>query len=290
MKHLKKYYKGLFLLFFFEIGMATSLSGSTFFAPVFHGDLHQRILELTASIEQYPDSSELYLKRGTLLLEHEDYAKSIVDFKIYEHKSGVSDVLQINLCKAYLKSDQLVLAAEQIDGLLAKNARSSIANKLKGRIFVKERNFKEAAIYFTKVIESTTKKIPENYFELCDAYERIGDEQNLNNSVTSIESGISELGDLIVFRVKLVDLYVRLNDLGNSLKHQNRIIEHFNRKEKAYFKRAKIYKHFGKEKEALADAETALEIVKELPARIYSVQAMLNLMDEIQLFISKIKP
>ncbi len=45
-----------------------------------HGDQHQQISELSDLIIQDPDSTELYLERGELLLLHEDFEAARSDF------------------------------------------------------------------------------------------------------------------------------------------------------------------------------------------------------------------
>ena len=46
-----------------------------------HGDLDERILEVTEEIKASQDSAYLYFKRGKLYFQHEEYEKSIADLK-----------------------------------------------------------------------------------------------------------------------------------------------------------------------------------------------------------------
>src|SRR6188474_1257530 len=56
---------------------------STLFLAFFllpHGDLDQRILEKTNQIAMHPFDYELYMVRGELYVQHEEYRKAIGDF------------------------------------------------------------------------------------------------------------------------------------------------------------------------------------------------------------------
>ncbi|MEZ5023837.1 MAG: hypothetical protein R2728_11365 [Chitinophagales bacterium] len=128
--------------------------------------------------------------------------------------------------------------------------------------------YTEAAYYFEKVIEKADKTFTENYMEAAFAWEYSKHERNIENSIAIIEKGIVDLGDLILFYDRLVDLNQLSGNIDNAIINQNKIIELSNRKERPYYQRALIYLSNGNIAAARADLTKSKEEIDKLPERI----------------------
>jgi len=97
-----------------------------------HGDLHERIQECTEQLKKDPNNLALYMKRGKLYLEHEEYDNCLKDIKrcregnfsdknwlIYEaraHKALENYEAGLTSISEFLSTDQKHVRALRIRG------------------------------------------------------------------------------------------------------------------------------------------------------------------------------
>src|SRR5690349_4459627 len=88
----------------------------TFLFP--HGDLDDRIAELTRQITLAPDQIDLYQQRGELYVAHEDYPEAISDFRhCLQHQRSNSHIYQ-GLAAAFLYTQHADSALMYIEKVL----------------------------------------------------------------------------------------------------------------------------------------------------------------------------
>src|SRR5688572_23198385 len=101
-----------------------------------HGDLDQRIIDVSREIAASPDSLELYLKRGELYIQHEEYNKAKHDFLTCIHHHFKNEYVLLGLSTSYFHEgliDSSLHYAEQ-SLVIAPNYLS--AHELKGKILL----------------------------------------------------------------------------------------------------------------------------------------------------------
>ena len=246
-----------------------------------HGDLHERIVQTTEEIKKHPDSAYLYVKRGKLYYQHEDYNKSIYDLKTSQELGHYSNDQQLLFAKAHAKLDNHSNALNYIDVVLIAEQNSVIAIRLKANIFYKQHKYKIAALEYERVLEISKETFPENYMEASLAWEALNTEEGDRNAIIVIQKGIENLGNIISLYHRLVELSIRKKDYESAIMNQNKIIEFSPRKETPYYKLAELQLYNNNKAEALESLATAKVHFNKLPVRIQNTSYMKELMHNI---------
>ncbi len=253
-----------------------------------HGDLDLRIQAMTAAITSFPDSSELYFKRGKLRFQHEEYQASISDINISIEKGYVNELQQIYLAKSQYQLKEYKKAQLHLDQFLKDDPENVVGLKLKGRILYAQGEFEASAHCFEDVIQLTIKSLPENYLEAVQSWNASSYPDKYNKEVSILELGLKNLGPIITLQNKLIEIHLQNSDKESALALQFKIIDRTKRKESAYFKLAEMYIELGEKenaKKALDKSKTELE---KLPVRIRRNAAMKTLLDKIEQLTTKL--
>jgi tetratricopeptide (TPR) repeat protein len=155
-----------------------------------HGDIHDRIIEVTKEIKVSPDSAYLFFKRGKLYFQHEDYSKSIKDLYKSEALGYRSIEQKLLFAKAYNGLDELDKAISFCDLILVDDARNVRALQVKAQSLVKQGKFYFAALQFEKVIEFSNEIFPENFIDASKAWELLNSDDGYKQATLIIIKGI----------------------------------------------------------------------------------------------------
>jgi len=253
-----------------------------------HGELDKRIKDVSAEIKANPDSAFLYLKRGELYYQHEEYKKSIRDFKKCSRLDYKDSRLLFGFAKSYKRLGKFTTSLNYVNNILANNAENVKALRLKGQLLFKLKKYSEAALNFEKVVEFATKTFPENYLEISQAWEKSSDKNALQKATDSIKKGILDLGELYVFYTRLIQLYLNFEDYDSVLVYQTKILENSLRKERASYSRALTYLKLGNTIAARSDLEMSLSAIDQLPERTKNNKAMKDLKTDVLQSLEKL--
>lgn len=232
-----------------------------------HGDLDVRIEKASEAIEENPESDSLYIIRGTLFYQHEEYLKSIRDFEKAEELAGPNEVVYMSYAKSWFALKNYDFALENIDSTIHLNEENAVAYRLKAQVLMETKQFQEAAQNYLLSLQHTDKKITESYLEPAIALDSVGSPEAFSESIQLLQEGVKELGNLILFKKLIVDQSVKSGNIDQALAVQTDIIDSANRKERHYLDRAKIYKAFNQDKKAQEDIQSALIAISSLPQR-----------------------
>ncbi len=246
-----------------------------------HGDIHERIIKTTEEIKKHPDSAFLYVKRGKLYFQHEDFNKSISDLKTSQKLGYFSNEQQLLFAKAHTKLDNHSHALNYVDVVLKAQPNTVIAIRLKANIFYKQHRYKDAALEFERVLQISKETFPENYMEASLTWEKLNTEEGDRNAIIVIQKGIEDIGNIISLYHRLVELSIHKKDYESAIKNQIKIIDISPRKETPYYKLAELQLHNNSKAEALESLNTAKIYFKKLPERVQNTSYMKELMHNI---------
>lgn len=247
-----------------------------------HGDLHQRIEEISNEIIKHPDSAFLFVKRGKLYYQHESFKKSLKDLIKSESLRYRSPEQQLLFAKNYFRLNRFKKSLSIIDTILITDSYNVNVIKLKARIFFKQGHFKKAALMHEKVIEYTSKTFPENYIDASIAWEFLNTKEGLSNAYLIVNKGISDLGEINSLYNRLISLATVKKDYDYAIKMQLKTIELSPRKERGYYNLSKLYflkNEFSNSKESLI---LARQHFNKLPLRIKNTSFMKELLEKIK--------
>ena len=254
-----------------------------FISQIFpHGDLEERIHKVTEEIEVSPDSAYLYVKRGKLYFQHEDYKQSIDDLNKSKSLGYQSVEQKILFAKGYNHLNEYKNALSFCEQILCDDPRNVIAIQVKARTYLLQNNFSNAALEFEKVIKYSNQSFPENYIDASYAWESFNNEEGYKNATIIIQKGIENLGHLISLSNRLIELEVKRNHYDSAIETQLDVIKLSPRKETAYFKLSKLYSLKRNKNKALESLIMAKEHFNDLPERLKNTAFMKELIENIK--------
>jgi tetratricopeptide (TPR) repeat protein len=110
-----------------------------------HGDLHEMIKKVSKEIKSSPDSAFLYLKRGELYFQHEDFEESIEDYTTCSKLGYNNPRLYFAFAKTYDRIENYNFALSYINKILIDNALNVKALRLKGQILCRTKQYLSGA-------------------------------------------------------------------------------------------------------------------------------------------------
>jgi tetratricopeptide (TPR) repeat protein len=246
-----------------------------------HGDLDVQIKKVTKQIEKSPDNPELYIKRGQLYYQHEEYKYAIIDYERARVLGLESIELDILFAQAYYSADKRPIAQDYLTSVLEKNPDHVIANRLLGAIYIDLLQYEVGSQALEKALMFSQKKLPEHYVQLADAYKAMRSEDADQKAIQTLKSGIQELGNLPVFLNRLVQLYKNNGQYSESIDIQTQVINISKRKELPFLNRAKLYMLAKNIPAANADLANARQAISTLPKRLQRSDHISKLTEEI---------
>ena len=253
-----------------------------------HGDLHLRIQEISSQIKDAPDSTYLYLKRGILYFQHEEYKESLADLNHCEESNYSDKLLDLTFAKVYYKIEKFDHSLKHLKKILKRDTDNVLAWRIQGQVLFEMKKYKEAASAYENVIKKAIRTLPSNYLDASICYELMDSNSSKLESITVVQRGLEDLGPLMTFHGRLVELGIKYKNFNLAIEHQNSIIELSNRKEKPLYERSLIYIKKGDKKMAKNDLLLAREAFDQLPIRQKSTKAMIELSTKINIQIESL--
>ena len=247
-----------------------------------HGDLDERILEVTNEIRTAPDSAYLYLKRAKLHYQHETYVKSIKDLEKSQELGLHNIEQQLYFGKANYRLNDYHQSLNFIGQILQERPNHVRAIKLRAQNYFSLGDYKRSAISYEEVIGNASKTFPENYIDASLAWEMMNTEEGSKRATAIIRKGIDDLGELISLYERLIELATAQKDYNSAIKTQLQVIDLLPRKERSYYKLCELYILNDDLKKAVESLKLAKEHYKNLPLRIKNTSFMKDLLENIK--------
>lgn len=252
------------------------LSGISFPTLSAHGDLIEQIDQLTKEIALAVDNANLYVQRGQLYAQHQEYPAAISDFR--KARQLQTDLFLTDLLLAKVFADQkhpkialasintfLTTRPIHIDGLII---RAGIYQQL-GKNVAAQKDFEQAIRHNNQVQPKHYIAIAENFLS--------ADSSNITPALDWLNKGQAQFGFDIVLKQKEVDLLMHYKLYDKALQSIEVILTHFPRKEKWLFQKGQIFEKSQAPKKAWIEYEATLAAIAQLPKRVQLTKRMLAL-------------
>ena len=247
--------------------------------PAFgHGDARHAIALLGELIAKYPDDSALYLKRGELHRQREDWAAALADF---DRAAALKPDLAAAMVGRGLsllgagRSEQAAAALDRAIGLAPENL---IARLGRARACARLGRNEAAAADFDFVLAYTPDPQPEHYLERAAALESAGEGRE-EAALRSLDQGIARLGPLVTLELAAIDLELKRGAYDHALRRLEAAAASAERRESWLARRGEILESAGRPTEARVAYLNALAAIEELPEyrrRSRAVKALEN--------------
>ena len=244
-----------------------------------HGDLHERIVQLSKQIKQKPNLDSLYVMRGQLYYFHTDYANAEKDFFTAVKLGYTGEDINYWQARLCLDMEKYNRGITHISTYLSCYHNDVSAIRIYAQLLSANCDFNQAADYYQKVIALTSGVLPKNYLELVAALQQAN---RFDEAAEWLKNGIDRLGSLPAFQTALIALYRQQNNVDGILTIYRQQVKQANRKETYYYKLAELYDELGKADSAYLYLNQATMAVNQLPLHIKQTLAMQQLMTNIK--------
>lgn len=257
--------------------------------PFPHGDLDLRIAEISQQIQTHPDSLQLYMIRGELYVQHEEYTKAKTDFQTCLQSNYRNSRVLMGLSTTYLFVNSPDSSLYYVNESLLLEPDNTSALELKAKAYLQASRYCEAADAFQKILDKADHPAPLLFIETSSAYMQCDDGENLSNSISILETGLWRLPDNRVLQNQLIMQYRHALMFDKALNLQSSIIEKSDFKVRPYLERAVTYMDMGQYGNAKKDLQTALVEWETLPPRKKDLEAMKGLKEMINAHLSTLE-
>jgi len=240
-----------------------------------HGDVHLRILALSAQIKAATNNAaRLYLERGELEREHGLWGAAAADYdRAAQLEPGLPSV---DRCRAKLLADrgQLEAARAMFDQALQRDPADGESFVGRARVRLKLGRRQAAIADFWRGLELLREPAPEYVVELA---QMLAAEGQVAEALRALDEGIKKLGPILPLQGYALDLELGRKDNEAALARLETILARAMRKESWFARRGDVLLEVGRTAEARKSYEAALAAVKRLPGRLQQGPAMVKL-------------
>jgi tetratricopeptide (TPR) repeat protein len=267
--------------------LLTLFSSLAFFLP--HGDLHLRIEEISRTIEQHPDSLELYRSRGELYLQHEEPALAHEDFTFCLQRGLEDSRVLEGMSKSMVPVDQLDSSMYYINLALDKDPANASSMEWKARLLYLLNQFCESGQLYETIIADATSPSPSLFIDASNSWMHCRQPVGYQHAIDILKTGIERIGPLHVLQKELVQHYLQHQDFKSALSFQTELIDHAVNKTIPLYERAMIYQAAGQNQEALVDIQAALLRFEQLPESKRDLLAMIQLKQKMEALLNQLR-
>lgn len=228
-----------------------------------HEGLHEQIAAITAKIKRDPKNASLYLQRGELHRLHRDWMRAAADYDRAEHLQPGLQIVDLARGKMLFDSGKLQRAKLTLDRFLSRQPGHYEGLITRARVLAKLGNRMDAAKDFTQALSLSSVSEPELYIERANVL--AADVRRIDEALRGLDEGVNKLGPVVTLQLAAIDLELRRKNFDGALVRLDQIAAQSQRKESWLVRRGEILKLAGRDEEARAAFNAALNAIESLP-------------------------
>lgn len=254
-----------------------------------HGDLERRILAKTKAIVQEPQNATLYLERGCLYHQHEEWDNALADYLQAQELGFQKKILYYRMAETYLELYLFRSGLICTQQYLAQDSLDVKIHKLRGELFYKSRNYDQAIYSYEYVLQHSIDLTPENYVTLAEVYATKSPLQK-ELVLDVIDRGLKKLGtQVFVLQEQKLSYFKKFSFVKQAIEQYDLIINNNVRKEGWHYKKATYLYQQKKFKEAKIHAEAAKKDFEALKPHQQKTKVMLQLLANIHTLLQNLE-
>jgi tetratricopeptide (TPR) repeat protein len=232
-----------------------------------HGDMHARIEALTREISKHPDDAALYLRRGQLHQQHEEFAAAEADYVEAETRRADSAALQLARGQLQLAQGNAASACAHFDRFLQQEPTHVEARLARAAARVHLKAFADAVDDFNAALKVAPTPEPEWFIDRAHALAAISPPR-YEEALKGLDDGLARLGTGVVTLVlAAVDLEIKAGRVDQALARLDRAASAAARQESWVLRRGDVLAQAGRSTAAKQAYEHVLELIAALPPR-----------------------
>src|SRR5436190_69743 len=125
-----------------------------------HGDLHERILTLSARIQASPGNAELLLQRADLHRVHQEWALALADYQRARELCPTEDLALLGMGRTWFECGEPVEARPLLDAFLKQHPCHPEALIVRARTLVALGQGRAAVFDYSSALENSSNQLP----------------------------------------------------------------------------------------------------------------------------------
>lgn len=246
-----------------------------------HDDPDHQLSELSARLEQEPDSAALHLERAELHRFRRDWAAGLADLQAASRLDPSMAAVDLALARLMLDAGNLPAALDAADRFLARSPRHLGGLLLKARILHHSGRRADAASAYTFAIDLQRERRgdggaiqPDDYLDRArDLFE----EGRHDEALQGLDEGLAALGQPVTLQLLAIELEEKRGNTDAALVRLAALESRANRKETWMARRGDVLARAGRREESARAYRDALAAIAALPPRLRSSSATTEL-------------
>ena len=252
-----------------------------------HGDLHDRIVEITAQIARQPANADLIFKRAELNRQHEDWPAALADYaKVDAITPGLPGV-HFGRGSILLAQGKTAAAIAALDLGLAAAPENVEALATRARAHVALGDVDAAVADYDRALSLAPRPEPDHYLERANALAG-AKPPRLDEAALGLEAAMTRLGAIPSLGLTLCDIEVRRGNFDAALALNDKLRARLKRQESWLERRGDILLTAGRKAEGADAIKEALALVEALPAHVRHTKATGDLEARLRVRVSEL--
>lgn len=237
-----------------------------------HGDIHEQIEKTSKRIEKDPDNANLYLKRGQLYANHNEFKEAKTDYLKARQLNVDLEITDLLLAKAFSANKEPNEALIYANTFLKNQPNNPNGLIVRAGIFQQLKNNFAVKRDLEKAFDNIKNPTPTHYVTIAEAHH-----SDFEVAIYWLKKGQARFGFDIVLKEKEVKILVENEEYDRALLAVNEILERSPRKEKWLFQKGEISEKSNQKEVALTNYNATLAAIQNLPKRIQGTRKMMEL-------------
>ncbi len=235
-----------------------------------HGDLHERISQITEEIRESP-SAGLFFKRGRLHLEHGEAEAALADFREVDRLAAGAFETDVPQAEALMLLGKYSSALEVLNHCLDRDPSASRCLVLRARVFGRLGEPDSAIHDYRKALSLVPQPEPDLLLEVSAA---LAKHKETTAALKVLDQGIARLGPLPSLVIAAIEIDFGNGNIEGALRRIDVAQDASLRPEPWMARRASMLARAGRIDESRAAWQSLLERISSLPPAERTSHAM----------------
>lgn len=227
-----------------------------------HGDLHERILKLTAQIAAQPAEATLLLQRADLRRQHGEFPGALADLDAAAKLKTDRCIILLAQTRVFSDAGQITNALRAADEFLALESNSAEAFTLRARARFKANQVQGAISDFTSALGLSSTPEPDVYLERARVQAALG---QLAQAASGLDEGVARLGEVPALQLAAIEYDRQRADFAAAIARVDKLVARHPVKEPWLVLRGEILAQAGRLPDAKAAFQQALSGIENYP-------------------------
>jgi tetratricopeptide (TPR) repeat protein len=227
-----------------------------------HGDLHDRISQITGEINKSPSAAQ-HFKRGCLYLEHGEAEAALADFSEAERLGDGTLQIDGPRAEGFMLLGKNRLALETLNRCLDRDPSASRCFVLRARVLDRLGESVAALHDYRKALVLVSEPDPDFLLEVSNA---LAKDKQITEALQVLDQGIARLGSLPSLITAAIEIEFGSGNIERALLRVDLARNAAPRPEPWLARRASILARSGRIRESQTEWQLLLEHISSLPA------------------------